>query len=561
MMKHVDAHRRTIGRLPAPEMVRVAAFPPPPPPPHGGMGDMDEGGGGTGARNIPKNHEYNPKALKPLAKMLWAMSVSLGHALTAYRQFTKLKSSTISPDGRLGGRGYVMDVREVRKRLYDACESLSAISDTIHDEIQAPHWKPKLEQLTRDDQQDVERYVGKAEEELDKAEDEIEAIDDDEDDEDRPAFLKNRDEKDSDDDDEEGSSQIPDGGDAEMHEVNKTDPLKSKKTKTASETFWTGDLLRKIASVRETLGVIANSSLPVTTLPGPRVEHLDRGNEPGPWGSWNREEEPSDDKYDYRRREHDYVSDYENEPTDKDAARMGQPIAESAMPGTLTDKTRTDADDFGIGSNSDPATGGGLEHTPAPPSGKGVWGPSSELPDDPGGKMKDTQTPADGADIEVSLKSRNVWQASEIAKRVELRMKQAAWEAPRPVPQAVMIESSYLPNDNSEPVARSDYYQGEKGNTVSQSGMPGTGMPAKETPLVQRPLQDESVVGESEMPGDNTNAPLDSDRLSLPHPGTVEEPDSNTPYIRWDDTTHQYRQDGFDQYQYSRPKNARTSDV
>ena len=102
-------------------------------------------------RNIPKNHEFDPKALKPMSRMLWAMSVSLGHALTAYRQFTKLKSVTVSPDGMLGGQGYVMSVKDIRQKLYEACEDLSAISDTIHDEINGPHWLPKLSQLDDSD--------------------------------------------------------------------------------------------------------------------------------------------------------------------------------------------------------------------------------------------------------------------------------------------------------------------------------------------------------------------------------------------------------------------------
>src|ERR1700743_2705909 len=105
---------------------KTAAFPPfadnmPPQPEEGGGGDSPVGG----KRNIPKDHPYDPKALKPMATALWAASVSLGHALTAYRHLSRLKSATISPDGMLGGRGYIMGVPDVRKKLYAACEALS----------------------------------------------------------------------------------------------------------------------------------------------------------------------------------------------------------------------------------------------------------------------------------------------------------------------------------------------------------------------------------------------------------------------------------------------------
>lgn len=138
--------------------------------------------GGPGKRNIPKDHPYDPRALKPLSRMLWAMSVALGHALTAYRQFTRLKSSTISPDGMLGGRGYVMQVKEIRDKLHDACENLSAISDSIHDEINAPHWEPKLNQLDPADAMDVKKFLQESQQILQdpeaEAEGDMEAIED-----------------------------------------------------------------------------------------------------------------------------------------------------------------------------------------------------------------------------------------------------------------------------------------------------------------------------------------------------------------------------------------------
>jgi hypothetical protein len=183
--------RRLMARYYAQD--KTAAKIPPPPPP--GFVDDGEGAtvtgasdlpggnqGGPGKRNIPKNHPYDPKALKPLSRMLWAMSVSLGHALAAYRQFTRLKSATISPDGMLGGRGYVMQVKEIRDKLHDACENLSSISDTIHDEIHAPHWEPQMAQLPPEEAVDVKKFLDESKQILNNpeedAEDDMEAISD-----------------------------------------------------------------------------------------------------------------------------------------------------------------------------------------------------------------------------------------------------------------------------------------------------------------------------------------------------------------------------------------------
>ena len=413
--------------------------------------DMPDGSSLTSPgkkRSIPKGHEYDSKAIKPLAKMLWAMSVSMGHALTAYRQFTKLKSSTISPDGMLGGRGYVMDVKEVRQKLYDACEALSAISDTIHDEINAPHWQSKLEQLTRGEKKDVRRYVDKAEEVMDEAEDvadgdEEEMPEDSTDDPTTPEDESKDWSAEDDDDEEDTSSELPDGGDPEtLDGYHKHKPN------------------RKTASFRplfdDTFGVIANSSLPVETLPGPRVEHLDRGDAPGPYGSWNRGEEPSDDNYDGH--------------PDRHQKGMSEVLAGSGLPGALTDKTETNADDFGLGGGENPRSGEGLEHGPASdaPGGKGVWGPHSGLPEAPDGKPGPESGRGDAEELEVSLRDRNVFQAGLRGATKYMAFLDDA--------------SSFLPNDQDDAVARSDYYPGEKGNIVSESELPGEDLTVPSNP-------------------------------------------------------------------------------
>lgn len=100
---------------------------------------------GASERNIDPSYEYNPKNLEPLSRVLRSALMALGHIQTARSTFTKVKSRQVSPDGSLGGQGYVMPVKDIRKQLSNCDEALSAISDTLYDEINAPHWNPQVD--------------------------------------------------------------------------------------------------------------------------------------------------------------------------------------------------------------------------------------------------------------------------------------------------------------------------------------------------------------------------------------------------------------------------------
>jgi hypothetical protein len=185
-----------------------------------------------------------------------------------------------------------MSVKDVRASLYGACEAISAVADTIHDELHAPHWKPKLAELEKEDLEEVERLVGEADKNLEDPEGESE---DDVDEAGDKADLKDAHEPDS------SSSEIPDGSDG-------SDSESAKRTKTASLTLRDRILMR-----------FSNSSVPVETLPGPRVQHLDRGDvdQTGPFGSYNTEEPQSMNdpwsKSDGVGNEYLYESEWENE--------------------------------------------------------------------------------------------------------------------------------------------------------------------------------------------------------------------------------------------------------
>lgn len=114
------------------------------------------GGMPPSERTMDEGHQYSPKHSKELAKILRATVSSLGHALSAYRDFTKLKSRDVSPDGSLGGRGYIMQIKDMRKQYMNITEALSALSDTLYDEITADHWSIAKSQI-------VEEIISQAE--------------------------------------------------------------------------------------------------------------------------------------------------------------------------------------------------------------------------------------------------------------------------------------------------------------------------------------------------------------------------------------------------------------
>lgn len=492
-MINVGAHEKTLAAM----AKTAAGMPFPPPKPNMPMiGGGQNSGPSSIKRDIPKDHPYDPRALKPMARMLWAMSVSLGHALTAYRQFTRLKSITISPDGLIGGRGYVMPVKEVRAKLYEACEALSLISDTVHDEINGPHWKPRLAQLDGNTVEDIERFIEESQKLLDNPEEEP----------------------------EEAMEEIETANDAKWKGKNKKAPKDDEPASDvpgAGEGQAEGKPLPKMASSPEDRIVLrvlqraANSSVPVESLGGPRVDHLGPAEGQGPFNSYNRGEPPVDDAWGRSEgvgNEYNYPSEWEGDTArtarhyiekcavcdcvigqcrcmspDKET-RYGlcencAKDAASAVPDSNTEPTPTQGYDFGIGmGGGNDAHGQGAAGGPQNPSSgaMGVAGPASGLPNNPGGRTHDHEH----SDTTEGIGTQG---------RPERR-------------------ASALPNDTLPPVARADYYRGPKGNAVSQSAIPG----------------DESAT-------------YDGDR-DLPNTGEKFERLDN-PYVKWDDTTKNYRPD------------------
>ena len=82
--------------------------------------------------------------------------------MAAYTIFAKIKSADVSPDGSLGGKGYIQKIAEMRRAYMNVVEALSALSDTLYDEIRAPHWAAVSRQEDPKERNEVEQIVGDA---------------------------------------------------------------------------------------------------------------------------------------------------------------------------------------------------------------------------------------------------------------------------------------------------------------------------------------------------------------------------------------------------------------
>lgn len=90
-------------------------------------------------REIPSNFEFDRKSHEQMSRVMRSGLQALGFASTAYITLSKIKSRKVSPDGKIGGRGYTMTLKDVRRQLSNVVEALSQVTDTLFDEVTAPH--------------------------------------------------------------------------------------------------------------------------------------------------------------------------------------------------------------------------------------------------------------------------------------------------------------------------------------------------------------------------------------------------------------------------------------
>ncbi len=306
-----------------------------------------------------RGFEWSPESLRNLAKILWAAQRSHSYALAAYRLFSKLPSAQISPDGLLGGLGYIQSIKDMRTTMSQASEALSSFTDTIHDEINADHWSgtqgeegiSDIVQSAEGVKADPEKFV-----ESEYQEDEGEEFSTEN--PDPNDFNPSVESDEESDEDEEGETQTQTqlaSKKPEKKAVAKlpTDESEQKQGKTESElTMHTvsPDHGSYASSINRIIHAhsnrIATSSLPVDTLPGPRVNHIGpaEGTEAG---HFNYEDVwPSDDPMGegfyaidpiYEDYNMDGVTPY-SDPTDGDETSLKISSNYSWLPGCSNDK-------------------------------------------------------------------------------------------------------------------------------------------------------------------------------------------------------------------------------
>lgn len=92
-------------------------------------------------RNIRvQGFKWSPDRLRELSKILWACERAHSYSIAGLRLFSRMPASDFSPDGLLGGVGYIQSIPNMRSSLSQAVETLSTFCDTLHDEINAGHW-------------------------------------------------------------------------------------------------------------------------------------------------------------------------------------------------------------------------------------------------------------------------------------------------------------------------------------------------------------------------------------------------------------------------------------
>jgi len=94
-------------------------------------------------REIPEDFKYNAKKLKHLKHILHNVTVALGTLTSSLNEFSKLKGPEVSPDGLLGGIGYIIPLKEIKETINSNIRGLSDIADCLADELTNPRWNAK----------------------------------------------------------------------------------------------------------------------------------------------------------------------------------------------------------------------------------------------------------------------------------------------------------------------------------------------------------------------------------------------------------------------------------
>lgn len=122
-------------------------------------------------KRVLDGFDFNPAKAAVLKRVLHSLNIALGNLISALRELSMLRGSEITPDGLLGGRGFIMPFKEIKGILNESVIKLSDVTDTIADELTNPKWglnneeKKKIVQKNKKIEEEVEEVSEQQEEE------------------------------------------------------------------------------------------------------------------------------------------------------------------------------------------------------------------------------------------------------------------------------------------------------------------------------------------------------------------------------------------------------------
>ena len=132
---------------------------------------------GQKTRNILDFHPTG-EDLAALEKILIPLSRAQKNLVRAYGLFAKLKTPRITPDGLIGGRGFVMPLKDVKTMVHQTVEEVATVVDALVDEIfNNPIWA-EIREKTRETVEDLSQLEEEAEFGEDDEEDDLNETDD-----------------------------------------------------------------------------------------------------------------------------------------------------------------------------------------------------------------------------------------------------------------------------------------------------------------------------------------------------------------------------------------------
>ena len=119
------------------------------------------------ARQGIEGFSFKEKGMKSVATTYKHLANAFLHMVKASNIFAKCKSSQVSPDGKLGGKGYVQPIKSIRASMAETINVMSELLDTFYDEVNSPYWKKQ----TFEENPMVKKILEDADKLVDKAED------------------------------------------------------------------------------------------------------------------------------------------------------------------------------------------------------------------------------------------------------------------------------------------------------------------------------------------------------------------------------------------------------